>query len=167
MSFPDISGLTQYTPEHDHIMNQTLIVVKNVYFGQDITPYDHGIFSVKVEGGFKGSDIWNHGNEIFPFSVAVPQEFALKGWTNPDWTDGGYQHPLANDQFSQIAQIVTKQEGRKFGCVWDNPRNHNNLRFGFEIQKDAEKFIILINGYIERQKEVTKERRKIENERNR
>lgn len=148
----DIAGLTCYTPEHDRIMQVRLEVVKNVYYGLDFTPSYHGSGSVEVKKGlYKDFGIWNDkdrrsGNNDFPFSVAVPKKIALKGYTEPDLTDGGYQHPLANSFVFDLANQVGRKH-ETFTSCWDSPRNGDNLRFGFKNQQDGEKFIELIKDY--------------------
>ena len=138
----DIKGLTKYTKPHDDIMNLELVVVENVHCGLDYTPYDNG--SAELVDG-KAEDklyldygIWKKQN--VKYSVSVPSLISLSGWSTPDLSDGGYQHPKTNDHIRTLARQVTE----KFAVIWDNPRNGNSLRFGFLNPQDAEAFIDLV-----------------------
>lgn len=134
---PDVSGLMHYTPEHDRIMRMHMQVVKNVNAGHDRTPYDNtGRGNYDDVIGYKAYGFW----EEHPYSVSIAEKYALKKWTEPDMSDGGYQHPIQHPVFEEIASSISHPHN----ACWDNPRNGNGLRFAFKTEQEAVKFIELI-----------------------
>ena len=135
----DLSGLVKYSKEHDKVSSAEMVVVKNVNCGKDID-----------KDGKAGYKFWE---DEFSFSVVVPSSVALVDWTKPDMTDGGYQHPLSNDNLEDIAISVAGKRDKDFDVVWNNPRNGEGLRYGFVKLDDAKKFIVeLAKNYVELRK---------------
>ena len=155
----DVEGLHNLRPnfipqkcKYDTIMKKTFVVVKNVCCGLNSAEFDH--HSGKFEdGSWRDYDLYTKND--LKYSIAVPEKICFKGFDEPDLTDGGYQHPLSEDWIDDVAKKATNNGSRygknqQYDATWDRPNTSGkrNLRYYFKTEKQAEKFIKLMERKI-------------------
>ena len=144
----DVSRLIAYSKEHDRIHSVQMEVVKNINCGKD---FDE-------DGISKGRySFWDGGSKYrpnaFTYSVSIPASVALTGYTTPDMSDGGYQHPISASGLDDMAASASSESSwcgtyyesgkreENYAAVWDSPRHGSGLRYGFTKLSYARKFI--------------------------
>jgi len=133
----DVSRLIAYSKEHDRIHSVQMEVVKNINCGKD---FDE-------DGISKGRySFWDGGSKYrpnaFTYSVSIPASVALTGYTTPDMSDGGYQHPISASGLDDMAASASNgKREENYAAVWDSPRHGSGLRYGFTKLSYARKFI--------------------------